>query len=133
MANARKLFNLADHFVDRHIREGRGSKTATRCEGQCLTYAQIAEKVNRAGNGPRHLGIRPSERVMLLLTDCAEFAEAYFSTIKIGAIAVPTNTALAASDYAYLLDESEAAALIVIPICFRRWSASSPRANICGR
>jgi benzoate-CoA ligase family protein len=107
------LFNLADHFVDRHIREGRGGKTAIRCEGRAFTYAQIAEHVNRAGNGLLTLGIRPTERVLLLLPDGPEFAAAYFGAIKIGAIAVPTNTALRPPDYAYLLDESEAAALIV--------------------
>ena len=33
--------------------------------------------------------------------------------MKIGAVAVPTNTALRYSDYAYFLDESRARALIV--------------------
>ena len=107
------LFNLADYFVDRHIREGRGGKTAIRSEGRSFTYAQIAEQVCRGGNGLLALGVRPTERVLLLLPDSPEFASAYFSIIKIGAIAVPTNTALRPSDYAYLLDESEAAALIV--------------------
>jgi len=110
---ASDLFNLADYFIDRHLREGRGGKTAIRCEGQSFTYAQIADQVNRAGNGLLTLGVRPTERVLLLLPDCPEFPAAYFSAIKIGAIAIPTNTALRSSDYAYLLDESEAAALIV--------------------
>ena len=71
-------FNLAEHFVDRHIREGRGAKTAIRCEERSFTYAQIAEQVNRVGNGLRALGIRPQERVLLLLPDGEEFAAAYF-------------------------------------------------------
>src|ERR1700722_6861388 len=114
----RDLFNLAEHFVDRHIRQGRGEKTAIRCEDRSFTYAQIAEEINRAGNGLLTIGVRPTERVLLVLPDCAEFASAYFSIMKIGAIAVPTNTALRPSDYAYLLDESEATALIVHSAAF---------------
>lgn len=110
---SRQRFNLADYFVDRHVREGRGEKTAIRCQARALTYAQVAEQVNRVGNGLRHLDIEKGQRVLLLLPDCPEFAAAYFGAIKTGAVAVPTNTALRAADYAYFLDESEADALIV--------------------
>lgn len=106
-------FNLADYFVDRHIREGRGEKIAIRRGSESLTYAQVAERVNRVGNGLRRVGIKPQERVLLLLPDGSSFVSAYFGAIKIGAVAVPTNTALSGADYAYLLDESQAAGLIV--------------------
>ena len=106
-------FNLVDHFVDRHVREGRGEKTAIRCDGQRLTYSQVAEQVNRAGNGFRELGVQEEQRVLLLLPDCPELAAAYFGAMKIGAVAVPTSTALRSADYAYFLTESKAKALIV--------------------
>lgn len=106
-------FNLADHFVDRHLREGRGAKVAIRCEDRVLTYAEIADQVNRAANGFLARGIQPGERVLLILPDSPEFIAAWFAAMKIGAVAVPTNSALRAADYAYLLEESEAAALVV--------------------
>jgi benzoate-CoA ligase len=113
-------FNLADHFVDRHLQEGRGAKTAIRCQDRSLTYAEIAEQVNRAGNGFRSLGIGHPERILLLLPDGPEFAAAYFGAMKIGAVAVPTNTTLRAADYAYLLEESEAVALVVHSAIYER-------------
>lgn len=106
-------YNMVGHFVDRHLREGRGNKIAVVSDHHSLTYAQIAELVNRAGNGLRQLGIQKEQRVLLLLPDCPEFIAAYFGAIKIGAVAVPTNTALRTADYAYCLDESGATALIV--------------------
>jgi acyl-coenzyme A synthetase/AMP-(fatty) acid ligase len=106
-------YNLADDFVDRHVREGRGRKVAISCGSRIFTYAQIAEQINRAGNALLELGIQEEQRVMLLLPDVPEFAIAYFAAIKIGAVAVPTNTALRASDYAYFLDETRARALVV--------------------
>jgi len=106
-------FNLVDHFLDRYVREGRGGKVAILCNDQRLTYAQMAEQVNRAGNGLRELGVQEEQRVLLLLPDGPEFAAAYFAAMKIGAVAVPTNTALRAADYAYFLSESRAKVLIV--------------------
>ncbi|HUI81164.1 MAG TPA: benzoate-CoA ligase family protein [Bryobacteraceae bacterium] len=106
-------YNLVDHFVDRHLREGRGGKTAIVCGDQRLTYADVAAQVNRVGNGLRKLGLQEEQRVLLALPDTPEFAAAYFGTMKIGAVAVPTSTALRASDYAYFFEESRAKIAIV--------------------
>src|SRR5580658_6601910 len=93
--------NLVDHFVDRHIRQGRGDQTAIISGNRRLTYDEIAEQVNRVGNGLLSLGLREEQRVLLILPDIPEFVAAYFGTMKIGAVAVPTRTALRSSDYAY--------------------------------
>ena len=106
-------YNLVDHFVDRHVREGRGQKTAIVSDGATLSYAAVAEQVNRLGNGLLQLGVAEEQRVLLLLPDSPEFVIAYFGTIKIGAVAVPTSTALRAADYAHFLVESRARVLIV--------------------
>jgi len=106
-------FNLVTHFVDRHLIEGRSGKVAIRCGDVALTYGEVAAAVNRAGNGLRNLGLEEEHRVLLLLPDCPQFAIAYFAIMKIGAVAVPTNTALRAEDYDYFLAESRARILIV--------------------
>jgi benzoate-CoA ligase len=106
-------YNLVDHFVDRHIRDGRGSQTAIVAGGRRLSYGEIADQVNRVGNGLLHLGIQEEQRVLLALPDIPEFAVAYFGAMKIGAVAVPTSTASRAGDYAYFLEESRARIAIV--------------------
>jgi benzoate-CoA ligase family protein len=106
-------YNLVDHFVDRHSRQGRGDKTAIISGDRRLTYREIAEQVDRVGNGLLNLGLQQEQRVLLLLPDIPEFAAAYFGAIKIGAVAVPTSTALRANDYAYFLEESRARIAIV--------------------
>lgn len=105
--------NLVDHFVDRHIREGRGDKIAVAGDGPEWTYAEVADATNRVGNGLRQLGVEEEQRVLFLLPDSPEFVAAWFGVIKIGAVAVPTNTALRSADYAYFLDESRARVLFV--------------------
>jgi benzoate-CoA ligase len=99
--------------VDRHVAEGRGDRPAIRCQGQTWTYRAVFEAVNRAGHLLRGLGVQEEQRVMIVLPDSPEFAVAYFATIKIGAVAVPTNTALQPEDYGRCLDDSRARVLFV--------------------
>jgi benzoate-CoA ligase len=106
-------FNLADQFVDRHIREGRAEKVAIRCGNLAWTYGEVAADVNRVGSSLLSLGLQEEQRVMLCLPDSQEFVAAYFGAMKIGAVAVPTSTAARTSDYEYFLAESRARILVV--------------------
>ena len=106
-------FNAAACFVDRHIEEGRGGKVAIECGDERITYGQLLERVNRFGTALRdRLGVRPEERVLLLLLDEPAFPYAFFCTMKIGAIAVPANTLLKEKDYRYLLSDTRASVLV---------------------
>ena len=106
-------FNAAAYFVDRHLQEGRGDKVAIECEELCVTYRELHQRVNRAGNGLRQLGVRIEERVLLLLLDTPDFAVSFFGAIKIGAVPVPVNTLLKPADYQYILHNSRARVAIV--------------------
>jgi benzoate-CoA ligase len=106
-------FNAAAYFIDRHIEEGRSARVAIECGEVQVSYRQLFERVNQAGNGLRNLGVRIEERVFLLLLDTPEFAVSFFGAIKIGAVPVPVNTLLKPADYAYLLNDSRARVAIV--------------------
>src|SRR5438105_1365666 len=98
-----ETLNVATYFVDRNVAEGRGGLTAIECGDQQISYLELLQQVNRTGNALRDLlGVRPEERVLLLLLDTPEFAYAFFGAIKIGAVPIPTNTLLKAPDYQYL-------------------------------
>jgi benzoate-CoA ligase family protein len=107
------IFNVATQFVDRHVREGRGERIAFECGAERVSYAQLYERVNRAGNALKKLGVRQEERVGLLLLDTPEFAYCFFGGIKIGAVPIPINTLLKPQEYEYILNDSRARVLIV--------------------
>jgi benzoate-CoA ligase family protein len=96
--------NLASEFLDRNP----PGKIAILTPYRTYTYADIVEMSNRAGNGLLALGVSPGDRVLLLLPDSPEFVAAWFGAIRIGAVAVPTNTSLRTADYAHFLAKSEA-------------------------
>lgn len=107
-------FNAATYFVDRNVAEGRGRSVAIECGGEKITYDEVLANVNRVGGGLRdRLGVRPEERVVLLLHDGPAFVYAFFGAIKIGAVAVPLNTLWKPADYAYVLRDSRASVLVV--------------------
>ena len=106
-------FNVAAHFVDRNVQEGRGAKVAIECGDERVTYQQLLENTNRVGNALLALGVRPEERVLLLLLDTPEFLYSFFGAIKIGAVAVPVNTQAKPQDYEYMLNDCRARVALV--------------------
>jgi benzoate-CoA ligase family protein len=108
-----EMFNVATHFVDRNVQEGRGGKVAIECGDERITYQQLLENTNRVGNALLALGVRPEERVLLLLLDTPEFLYSFFGAIKIGAVAVPVNTQAKPQDYEYILNDCRARVAIV--------------------
>lgn len=108
-----RRYNAASHFIDRHIAEGRGDKIAFIDDKGRYSYAELASRVNRAGNLLRSLGVQPEQRVMLALLDGIDFPAMFFGAMKIGAVPVPVNTLLPTQDYDFLLRDSRSAALVV--------------------
>ncbi len=109
-------FNVATPFIDRHLAEGRGAKVAIRCvSGEEVTYAALAENVNRCGNALLGLGIRPGDRVLMVLKDCPEFFYLFWGAIKAGILPVPLNVILRAGDYRTIIEDSGCSALFFSP------------------
>jgi benzoate-CoA ligase family protein len=108
-----ETFNVATYFVDRNVLEGRGGRIAIECGDDRISYQELLERTNRAGNALRQLGVRPKERVLLLLLDTPEFLYSFFGAIKIGAVPIPTSTLLKPHEYEYLLNDSRASAVLV--------------------
>jgi benzoate-CoA ligase family protein len=99
-------FNVAVPFIDRHVGEGRGAKAAIRTAQETVTYAELAERVNRAGNALLARGLRPGDRVLMVVKDCPAFFYLFWGAIKTGIVPVPPNTLLRTPDYAYMFEDS---------------------------
>ncbi|MGH7006324.1 MAG: AMP-binding protein, partial [Alphaproteobacteria bacterium] len=109
-------FNAAVPFIDRHVEEGRGAKPVIKTyDGETVTYAQLAERVNRCGNALKALGIAPGERVLMIVKDCPAFFYVFWGAIKAGLIPVPLNTLLRAKDYEFMISDSGCTAVIYSP------------------
>ena len=99
-------FNVAVPFVDRHLAEGRGAKLAIRTTSEDVTYAELVERVNRAGNTLLAKGLVPGDRLLMVVKDCPAFFFLFWGAIKAGIVPIPPNTLLRMPDYAYMFEDS---------------------------
>jgi benzoate-CoA ligase len=104
-------FNFAQHLIDAN--RVRPQKIAYIDDEGSLTYAELADCVQRAAAGLGALGIRREERVLLLMHDCNDWPVSFLGAMYAGVIPVAVNTLLTADDYAYMLAHSRAQAVIV--------------------
>lgn len=81
--------------------------------GRRLTYGQLNDLACRCAGGLYKAGVRPGDKVALLLPNEPEFLIAYFGALKAGACVVPLNTLLRSSEIAAELEDSDASLLIV--------------------
>jgi len=107
-------YNAAADLLDGNLEAGRGQRVAIRtADGAERTYAEVAAGADRAGRALRELGVEIENRVLMAMLDGPEFAEAFFGTIKLGAVPVPVNTNLKPADYAHFLNDSRAKVAVV--------------------
>ncbi|SJM51936.1 AMP-binding protein [Gulosibacter sp. 10] len=59
--------------------------------GAELTFARLHEHVVRFANGLRRIGVKPGERVALVLPNCPQHVIAYLAVARLGAIVVEHN------------------------------------------
>jgi benzoate-CoA ligase len=106
-------FNVATHFVDRNVTEGRGAQPAFHCEDRVLTYGQVQDLANRTGNTLLEMGVEMEDRVLMICLDAPEFLGTFWGAIKIGAVPIPVNTLMRGPDYLYFLKDSRARVAVV--------------------
>ncbi len=107
------IYNAATELIDRHIAEGRAALPAFIDAAGPFTYGDLADMTGRMANLLTAVGLRREARVAVLLLDTRDFPIAFWGTIKAGIVPVALNTLLTAEQYAYILSDSRAEALVV--------------------
>lgn len=80
-----------------------------------LTFAQISEASDRIAHHLRAHGVRPGDRVAVLVHNRPEAALIWLALARLGATSVPLNTKLRREDAGWILAKSRARALISTP------------------
>src|SRR5262245_1027709 len=106
-------YNAAHDLVERNLAAGRRSKLAFIDDSGSYTYADLAERVNRAANTLTDLGLAMEDRVMLCHLDTIDWPATFLGAIKAGIVPIAVNTLLTATDYEFMLNDSRARALVV--------------------
>ena len=65
------------------------------------TYGELAERSDRVAHWLVGLGLRPGDRMIVMLHNTIELWETLLALTKVGGVAIPTSTLLAADDLAW--------------------------------
>ncbi|WIX90025.1 long-chain fatty acid--CoA ligase [Amycolatopsis sp. DG1A-15b] len=90
-------------------------RTALVQRNRSLTYAGLAERVERLAGALTRLGVRPGERVAYLGVNDITVFETLFATARCGAVFVPLNYRLSPAEIRYMLADSGASVLVHSP------------------
>jgi benzoate-CoA ligase family protein len=122
-------YNFAADILARNLEAGRADKAVYIDPRGTWTYGQLADRVARFAHALRKLGIQREDRIFLCLSDTIDWPTAFLGAVKAGVVPVPVNTLLTEDDYAYMLADSRAKALIVSEALLPRFAgviAASP-------
>lgn len=109
-------YPLHERTIGRILREKAqriGGRPFLRWQDRTFTYADLEQMTNRYANGFAEIGIRKGDHVVVMLPNCPAFLWVVWGLGKIGAVAVPLNTAARGEMLRYFIDQSDACCVVV--------------------
>ena len=103
---------LSQHLGDAADRYGSNPFVIT--DDRSYSYTDMREWSTRLAGGLLEMGIQPGEHVALVMANYPEFVALKFAISMIGAVSVPINFLLRERELSYVLQQSDATALITM-------------------
>jgi fatty-acyl-CoA synthase len=102
-----------DGFLDRCAAEF-PDRPMVITDERAVSYADVAAWSRRLADGLVALGVRPGDRVGMLMANHLEFAPVKFAIARAGAVAIPFNYLYRAEELAYVLRQSRCDVLVTM-------------------
>ncbi len=104
--------NAADLILGGALAAGRQGDAALLYRGSAVSFGELESLANRVSNALRPY-LETGDRVLMLLKDSPLFVASFIGIMRLGCVAVPLNTRLAARDVAFVIEDSSAAAIVL--------------------
>ena len=104
-------FNFAQHLLQAN--SARAAKAAFIDDAGTLSFGQLDLRVRALAAALLATGLKREERVLLLMHDGCDWPVSWLGAMYAGLVPVAVNTLLTADDYAYMLANSRAQAVLV--------------------
>jgi long-chain acyl-CoA synthetase len=102
---------------------------ALRCDGATTTFSELADNAARFAAYLGHRGLRPGDRVGVMMTNRPEFATVFYGVLHAGAVVVPMDPLRSAREVAFVLTNTGARLLVFALSC---WPAATAGALAAG-
>ncbi|UIZ92365.1 long-chain fatty acid--CoA ligase [Corynebacterium sp. CNCTC7651] len=102
---------LQEMYADNLARNAQ--KPATKFFGRTQTYAELDREVRRAAAGLKAFGVRPGDRVAIMLPNCPQHVAAYYAVHMLGGVVVEHNPLYTANELRPQFEDHKARVAIV--------------------
>jgi len=102
------LVDLVDQSVRRY-----GNKTALEFFGARTSYRELGTLISRAAAGLKKLGVKPGDRVALVMPNCPQHVIAFHAVLRLGAVVVEHNPLYTDRELRHLFEDHAAVVAIV--------------------
>ncbi|WP_246956650.1 long-chain-fatty-acid--CoA ligase [Brachybacterium sp. Marseille-Q7125] len=102
--------SLVEMFEDAVSRGGR--RTALEFFGATTSYRELGQQVKRAAQGLLDLGVKPGDRVALILPNSPQHLVAFYAVLRIGGVVVEHNPLYTAPEIRHLFEDHRAEVVI---------------------
>src|SRR5271169_1145221 len=108
----RRPYNAVTDLIDAQVARGLGEKIAFADSDRSLSYGELQARSCQFASALVEIGLRPEQRLGLLLYDTVDFPAAFWGGVRAGIVVLPLNTLLTVEQYAYILGDSRACAIV---------------------
>ncbi|MDR1448864.1 MAG: AMP-binding protein [Propionibacteriaceae bacterium] len=96
-----------------------GPSAATEFFGRTTTYAELGNQITRCAAGLARLGVKPGDRVAIILPNCPQHVVAFYAVLRLGGIVVEHNPLYTARELRHMFEDHMAR----VAIC---WNVAVP-------
>jgi long-chain acyl-CoA synthetase len=107
-----------------------GQRPAVTFYGKTLTYRDLDAAVDRFAAGLRSIGIRPGDRVSLLLPNTPHFVIAFFAVLRAGGVVVQTNPIFTPRELAGLWSDAGVETVVALDLFWPNVAKAKPATSV---
>ncbi|ANH38987.1 Long-chain-fatty-acid--CoA ligase FadD13 [Nocardioides dokdonensis FR1436] len=119
MTLARNVFGI----LDRSAESSYGARAAVGFEGRTRTFVELRDAALGFAGGMHDLGVRPGDKVAVMMGNRLEWLEVFFGLSALGAVCVPVNVLLTGPEIDHVCRDSGARHLVMDEIASRSVAA----------
>ena len=98
-----------------------------------VSFGDLAERMRLVAGGLAKLGLGKGDKIALLLPNCLEFLYSFFGAMNLGAVVVPINPLLKEAEVSYIINNSDATAIVTCDRFLQRVLAAGGDGSPAGR
>lgn len=115
MSLSRNVFGMLDRTAESHA----GDRPGYGFEGEVRTFREMRDAALDVAGGLLAQGIRPGDKVAVMMGNRLEWVEVYFALAALGAVCVPVNVLLTGPEIAHVCRDSQSRCLLMDEVATR--------------